>query len=216
MIASLFKDYDTVLFDFDGTLIDSTQDLVNALNITLSLEKIGAVPPEIARPFAGIGARALLECGYRYHNIPLSTHKKDILVSVFMESYARIMLQHTCPYQGATELLQTLYTQKKRLILATNKPKKFTNVIVPSLGWNHYFTALVCPEDVSARKPDPAHLLDAMRIAGGLSGHAIMVGDSIADYNAALAAEIDVMMVDFHHHDTSVYSKAKYIVKSFV
>lgn len=216
MIASLFKDYDTVLFDFDGTLIDSTQDLVNALNVTLSLEKLSAVPTEIARPFAGVGVKALLECGYKYHNTPLSTHKRDVLSSVFMETYARIMLQHTCPYQGATELLQTLHASKKRLILATNKPKKFTSVIIPSLGWDIYFTALACPEDVSARKPDPAHLLDAMRIAGGLSSNAVMVGDTDADYNAAIGADIDVIMVNFHNHNMDGYSKAKHILTGFV
>lgn len=214
---SFWTEYKTILFDLDGTLINSAKDLTDALNDVLVTRNIPIVPFEVARPYAGIGSMAMIDCAFNYHKLPeLSLEGKEKLRADFMEAYAKRVLTSTSPFEGAEALLDMLNKRGISLILATNKPRRFTEIIIAHLGWDKYFKAIACPDDVSKRKPDPAHLQDATKMAKVTLDNALMVGDTIADYEAAKGCNIHIAMVDFIGYDMKRFPEANYIIKSYL
>ena len=125
------------------------------------------------------------------------------------------MLNHTTPFDGVEACLEKLYNQGKNLILATNKPEQFTKVIIEHLGWNKYFKALVCPENVTHKKPHPDHLSEALEIAGITDNNPLMVGDSFTDYESALQNGFDIAMINFSYSDPSQFPKSTYFLEKY-
>lgn len=214
-MENFWSNYDTILFDLDGTLINSAYDLVHSLFEVLPKYHIELVPFEYLRPFAGIGSIAMIDAVVNYHKIEIAQELKDKIRASFLDAYEKNILTHTTPFDGAENLLSTLYNSGKRLILATNKPHKFTKIIIEHLGWNKYFKVLACSDTVSQRKPNPLHLLESMEQSGGISKKALMVGDSVADYEAALAVPMDIVMVSFYEQDKSLFPKATFHLDKF-
>lgn len=210
-----FLKYQTILFDLDGTLIDSAADLVGALNDTISDIFLTPVPLDGAIRLAGIGSRHLLRYAFEYHKRPYNDADIENLVPYFMNAYEKNMLDKTNAFSGSDLLLKKLKENGKNLLLITNKPRRFTPHIIHNLGWSHLFDGIFCPEDVSKRKPDAAHILDALEISNFSSEGCLMVGDSVADYEAALAANIPVMIVGFYGQTQKEFPKAKYFIKSY-
>ncbi len=214
-MEKFWSDYDTILFDLDGTLIDSAYDLVQSLLQVLPEYHIQTVPFEYLRPFSGIGSLAMIDAVVNYHKIEITMELRENIRNSFLETYEKNILNQTTPFDGAEKLLFSLKSMGKRLILATNKPYRFTKIIIEHLGWNQYLTHLACSDTVSQRKPNPCHLLEAMEQSGGISNKALMVGDSVADYEAALAIPMDVVMVSFYGQDKNLFPKANFYLDKF-
>ena len=214
-MLSYFEKYDTILFDLDGTLIDSAESLVAALNNTI-IDILPSVIPigETVRQLAGIGSRNLLRYAFEYHNKPYTEQDIENLVPDFLNAYEKLHHQ-TEPFDGATNLLKDLKAKNKNLLLATNKPKRFTHPIMDNLNWTSLFDGIYCPEDVSQKKPNPAHLLEALANSNISTHNALMVGDSITDYHAALNAHISVMMVCFNGQTKQQFPNADYFIDDF-
>ncbi len=191
----------TILFDLDGTLVDSAPDLIGMLNRLLVQEGLAPVPLASARHLVGHGARALLEHGFLEAGADWKTAARDDLFQRFLADYLEHIADHTRPFDGVVETLDRLAARGARLVVATNKRTDLSLALVRALALESRFAAVVGPDRVSARKPSGAHLVEACRLAGGDPARAVMVGDSTTDTGAALDARIPCVAVSFGYND---------------
>jgi phosphoglycolate phosphatase len=212
---TLFSKYQTIMFDLDGTLIDSAADLVEALNTVIADIFPSRVPYDGAKRLAGIGSRHLLRYAFEYHNTPYDDAIIESFVPAFLDAYQKNMLDKTTAFAGADSLLRTLKNNGKNLLLITNKPRRFTPDIIDNLGWTDLFDGIYCPEDVSCKKPSPQHLLEPLKKHNLNPDNALMVGDSITDYDAAIAANIPVMIVGFYEQTHAEFPLAQYFIQGY-
>ncbi|RMB08902.1 phosphoglycolate phosphatase [Eilatimonas milleporae] len=186
-----------IIFDLDGTLIDSAPDLHAATNHVL--ETIGR--PHITlgqvRHMVGQGARRLIEKGLTATG-GRQNHSIDDLLPVFLEYYGNNLTRHgTSLFAGGADLLDTLSATGFGLGLCTNKPVALTKPLLSALKIDHHFGAVLGGDSLSVRKPDPRHLIETADRLSGSTGAALMVGDSSSDIDAAKAAGWPSIAVTF-------------------
>lgn len=166
-----------VLFDLDGTLVDSLDDLATAVGRVL--EEHGLRPagrPEVRR-MIGDGAPILLGRAFAARGAPTP----EGVLERFRAVYAEVCLRATRPYPGIPELLERLSAAGRPVAVVTNKPTAFAETIVEGLGLAPHVRAVLGPERVTERKPSPAHVREALERIGGTPGSAVMVGDGTTD-----------------------------------
>lgn len=180
-----------VVFDLDGTLIDSAQDLATALNETLLGVSPATRPLPLGqvRSFVGEGARRLVARGLEAAGVDVD---RDEAVRLFMENYSAHLLDTTRFYPGIEALLEAL--ADRRLAVLTNKPGAFSRKILAGLGASHRFFRVV-GGDESPRKPDPGGLLSLAEEAGVAVSETVLVGDSAIDVRTGRAAGVTVVGV---------------------
>ncbi len=178
-----------LVFDLDGTLVDSSRDLAAATNAALQRLEPGLapIPLEAVVRFIGEGARVLIERALRHTGLALSA---DQVLPVFLECYGERLLDTTRLYPGIPEALEAL--RETTLAVLTNKPGAFSRTILEGLGVAPRFARIFGPDDVPARKPDPAGLLHLLRELGSEPDAAWMIGDSATDVKTARAAGVRV------------------------
>ena len=190
--------FDTIVFDLDGTLADTAPDLAAVLNHVLTRLGRGTVPAESVRHLVGHGARALLRRG-----LAATGESNEALVEaafpLYMEHYSANICRGTRVYPGIEAALDDLAARGVALAVCTNKMESLSLKLLDALGWSNRFQALVGGDSVSARKPDPAPLREAIARAGG--GRAAFVGDSIVDADTARAAGLPFVAVSFGFSD---------------
>ncbi|WP_296165836.1 HAD-IA family hydrolase [uncultured Brevundimonas sp.] len=175
----------TIAFDLDGTLVETHRDLVGTLNRMLVREGLPSVPMEGAADLIGGGARALLEHGFAAAGASKEDATRPELFDAFIADYIEHIADHSRPYDGVVETLKRLAARGAILCVATNKRSDLSERLLAALDLTRHFAAIVGPDRVSARKPDGAHLKEAVQLAGGDSERAIMVGDATPDTAAA-------------------------------
>lgn len=184
-----------VVFDLDGTLIDSAADLANALNYALGVRKLAPFPLAQVKEMVGGGIPKLVERALLAHGVT------DVellpLAADFVKYYRDNLTLRTAPYEGAVELLESLKGQGRRLGLCTNKQHELTVQIVRQLGIEKYFGAILGERDGHPRKPEPGPLLDVLEALGVPPRDAAMVGDSGADVECAKAAGVLPIVVRY-------------------
>lgn len=188
-----------IVFDLDGTLVDTAPDLVGALNASLALEDLAPISLEVTRNLVGAGVRALIERGIAHHGHALTPERSQELVSHFMNYYAVNIANESRPYPGVIDALHDLKSQGWRFAVCTNKPEKLARQLIAELKMTHWFEAICGGDSFVFHKPDPRHLTETIVLAGG--GKAIMVGDSRTDVDTARAAGIPVIGVSFGYTD---------------
>jgi phosphoglycolate phosphatase len=176
-----------VVFDLDGTLVDSSRDLATAVNRALRRVAPGAppLPEDTVRAFIGSGARVLIARSLAFAGLPQPVEE---VLPVFLEAYRDCLLDTTVLYPGTAEALERLRDRDRRLAVLTNKPGDMSRAILEGLGVADRFFRIYGAGDLEARKPDPAGL---RRIAdeAGVDGRAVvMVGDSGIDVRTGRAA----------------------------
>lgn len=190
----------TVVFDLDGTLVDTAPDLCAALNHALAALGRPGVPAEDVRHMVGHGARKLLERG-----LATSGEATPAIVEAgvphFLDYYAAHIAVGSRPFDGVEAALDALAAAGTRLAICTNKPVALSRALVSALGWDGRFAANLGFDSVDRPKPDPGHVLAAIAAAGGMPATTIFVGDSITDTTAARAANIPVVAVSFGFSD---------------
>jgi phosphoglycolate phosphatase len=174
-----------VLFDLDGTLIDSAPDLAGAANAMRAARGMQALPLEVLRPMVGAGARGMvgLALGVRPDHADY-----EALRGEFLERYERAMLVHTAVFAAMLPVLDRLDSTGRRWGIVTNKAERFTQTIVAGLGLQQRAAAVVCGDTTPHSKPHPAPLVEAARRAGVHAGQCIYVGDDARDMQAGRAA----------------------------
>ena len=190
----------TLVFDLDGTLVDTSADLCASLNHVLRLYARPEVDADTVRHLVGHGARALIQRG-----LALAGEDNPALVEEavphFLRYYADNIAVGSRPYAGVEAALDELADSGVVTAVCTNKPEALARQLIGALGWERRFAAILGGDSLSVRKPDAAHVLGTIQAAGGAVGSSVFVGDSSVDVAAARAAQVPVVVVSFGFAD---------------
>lgn len=192
----------TIVFDLDGTLVDTAPDLVAVLNQVLGEAGLLPLPFEEGRNLIGGGAKALLERGFAQAGEALSETRGDKLFGRFLTLYRDRLAEMSRPYPGVVDTLAQLTAAGATLAVCTNKRTDLSVALLAQLDLTRFFATVMGPDSAGARKPDRRHLEAAVAGAGGDLARALMVGDSIADAAAARAAGVPLVLVSFGYTET--------------
>ena len=192
-----------ILFDLDGTLIDSAPDLVETLNIILKRHGRATLTINAVKKLVGNGARALLERGFKETGAP--PENLDALSVEFIETYVPNCAVLSRPFSGVIETLKIFAKNGYRMAVCTNKPQAPSETILTKLGLMQYFEVVVGGDYFPVRKPDPQHLLGTLQLMDAQGNPAIMVGDSYNDVASARNAEMPVIVVTYGYTTTPAH-----------
>ncbi|CCQ75454.1 phosphoglycolate phosphatase [Magnetospira sp. QH-2] len=188
---------DYILFDFDGTLVDSVPDVCHGLNKALARIDRAPRTVEQVKSWVGKGARDLVVSALELSGGVLSDCETDAVCKDFLEAYAAEPIIDSVIFPGAVEMLETLQAQGKTLGICTNKPSLTAAPVMQALDLEKYFPVVLCGDQVIHKKPDARHVLDCVTAMGGTPERAVLVGDSENDAYAARNAGIAYVMVSF-------------------
>lgn len=186
---------DTLVFDLDGTLIDSAPDLANALNQVLAAADRSTLSVEQVAAMVGDGIAVLVERGFTATGgVP-----SDLPAAVerFRAAYTHVASDRTILYPGVIETLTLLRNDGYRMAVCTNKPIAATNIVLRALNLTQFFDAVAGGDTFPTRKPDPAHVTGTLNMLGSRAEQAIMIGDSTNDVVAATGAGVPVVAVSY-------------------
>jgi phosphoglycolate phosphatase len=184
-----------VVWDLDGTLIDSAPDIAKALNTLLNEHDRLGHPVEKVRPMIGAGVAKLIERGFRAAGAPLDDAVCGKLAPRFIELYSAHATDRTRLVNDARETLARVYHAGARQAICTNKPLNLTLQILNALDIAGFFAAVVGGDSTPEKKPHPLPLLTCLKELGAAPGDALMIGDSAADVGSARAAGVPVILV---------------------
>jgi phosphoglycolate phosphatase len=191
----------TIVFDLDGTLVDTAPDLVRALNRTLDLEGLPQMKLETVRQLVGRGARVLIERAADLSGVAFAGERLDQLTQEFIGFYKEDIARESRPFDGAVEALKALAALGATLAVCTNKRTDLSLQLLDALGLTQHFAAIVGADAVAQRKPHPEHYRATVERAGGSVRRSLMVGDTSADVDAARGAGAPVIAVSFGYSD---------------
>jgi phosphoglycolate phosphatase len=194
----------TVVFDLDGTLVDTAPDLINALNFVLDREGLPPVPPHSARNMIGGGARRLIERGLELEGRAASVGDITRLTDDFIAYYAEHIADVSRPFEGLESALDDLGKRGYRFAVCTNKLEWLSKLLLDRLGLSARFSAICGADTFGIAKPDPAILQQTVARAGGDISCAIMVGDAGPDIGVARRAGIPVIGVGFGYTEIPI------------
>jgi phosphoglycolate phosphatase len=194
----------TVVFDLDGTLVDTAPDLIEALNFILDREGLPPVPMRSARSMIGAGARKLIERGLELECRTVSASDLNRMTADFIDYYAAHIADASRPFEGLESALDDLSEQGCRFAVCTNKLEWLSKRLLDELGLSARFAAICGADTFGVSKPDPAILRQTIARAGGQTASAIMVGDAGTDVGVARRAGIPVIGVSFGYTDVPI------------
>lgn len=207
----------TIVFDLDGTLIDTAPDLIDALNLILTREEgLPAVPSDTARNLIGSGARTMIERALAAAGRMRSPLELDRLYAVFIAHYADHIADRSRPFPQLGTTLARLADAGYRLAVCTNKLEWLSKRLLQTLQLADAFAAICGQDTFGVHKPDPEVFRRTVLRAGGEPRRAIMVGDSKTDVSTARNAKVPVVAVDFGYSDVPVTTlRPDRIISSF-
>lgn len=194
----------TLVLDLDGTLADTNVDLIGTLNVIIAREGAEPIAIEQARDVVGAGARAMLAKALRLRGRAVSEARMEALYADFLAHYASNLAVHSRLFDGVLSALSRFEAADWRLAVCTNKIEAHSITLLRALGVADRFAAICGRDTFAFCKPDPRHLIETIRRAGGDPARAVMVGDSRTDIDTARAAMIPVVAVTFGYTDVPV------------
>lgn len=203
-----------VLFDLDGTFLDTADDLAASMNAALVHLDLPEVPSAKVRHMVGHGARRMLALG-----VELATgrspadYELDRGLEVFLAHYAANIAVHTRPFEGAIALVEALRAEGRATAICTNKREALAVHLLETLGMTALFDAVVGGDTAEAAKPNPAPLRLCLERCGAARG--VLIGDSDTDIRAAENAMIPCLLAEFGYGPTSLKSKASGVFPSY-
>jgi len=189
-----------ILFDLDGTLLDTITDLADAANLMQAELGRPALSQTRVHSFVGRGVNDFIYRCLAESSEP-SAAEVDTAHGVFRRHYMRVNGQTTRPYPGVSELLAALATRGLKMAVVTNKSTVFTLPLLQQFNLTQYFGAIVCGDTLPVRKPDPAMIHYACGLLGAKPEESLMIGDSINDALAARAAGVPVLLVKYGYSE---------------
>jgi len=194
----------TIVYDLDGTLADTAEDLVATLNWLLAKEGLKPMPVESAGSLVGAGARALIKRGFAASGKSLDAQAMEALFADYLSYYGAHIMVRSRLYPGVDKALAAFEGLGFRQAVCTNKTESLAKLLIAKLGIADRF-AFICGQDTfGVGKPDAKPLLETIAASGGARNRAIMVGDSGTDILTARAANVPVIAVDFGYADVPV------------
>ncbi|OQW60701.1 MAG: phosphoglycolate phosphatase [Proteobacteria bacterium SG_bin9] len=203
-----------VVFDLDGTLVDTAPDLVGALNAILERNGIPPVPPQAARKLIGAGARALLERGLERDGRAVDADTLNRMVQDFIAYYADNIAVRSKPFDGLIAALDILAERGCRFAVCTNKLEWLSKRLLDELDLSKRFAAICGADTFGVSKPDPTILRQTVARAGGDMSSTIMVGDAGPDVGVARRAGVPVIGVDYGYTEVPIRDLSPDIVIS--
>ena len=197
---------ETIVFDLDGTLVDTAPDLAAALNAVLMREHLAPVPLDSVRQMVGRGARVLIENALAWHKVAADPARTTELVRHFLEYYEANIAVTSRPFDGMEPCIRDLTRRGHRIGICTNKPEHLSKKLMAELGLADLFPVILGADSRPWRKPDPRHLTDTIDALGGRSTNAVLVGDSETDARTARAAGVPLILVSFGYTDTPAHA----------
>lgn len=176
-----------VIFDLDGTLVDSVDDLCNSVNAARAYMGLPPLPHDLVASYVGNGAPVLIR---RAMGPEASEEQVQEALSFFLSYYREHMLDHTRPYPGVVETLEQLRGQGVKMAVLTNKPQRFSRDLCAGLGLAQYFFQIYGGNSFEQKKPDPIGIRTLMQEAGAKQAETWMVGDSATDVLTARNAGV--------------------------
>jgi phosphoglycolate phosphatase len=193
-----------VVFDLDGTLVDTAPDLISALNFVLDREGLRPVPLHSARNMIGAGARKLIERGLEVEGRVAGPEDITRLTADFIDHYAAHIADASRPFEGLESALDDLAARGYRFAVCTNKLEWLSKLLLDRLGLSSRFSAICGADTFGVSKPDPAILRQTVARAGGELASTIMVGDAGPDIGVARRAGVPVIGVEFGYTDIPI------------
>ncbi len=188
-----------IVFDLDGTLVDTAPDLAAAMNAVLSEAGRPALPLDTVRHLVGRGARTLIGRGFSVTGAPAAPEKLDGYVNSFLAHY-RENIASSRPYPNVPETLTALVSEAS-LGVCTSKPQEFADMLLAELNLTRFFGSVHGAGRTPYVKPDPKHYTDVIAELGGTIAQSVMVGDSNTDVELARAAGAPVVLVSYGYTD---------------
>jgi phosphoglycolate phosphatase len=193
-----------IVFDLDGTLLDTAPDLVETLNVVFAREGLTPLPYDTARNLVGGGAKAMIARGIEAEGHVLAPAKLEQMFTDFIAYYSDHVAERSQPFPGLTEALDTLGARGHRFAVCTNKLERLSVRLLDRFKLADRFAAICGQDTFGIQKPDPEILRRTVAAAGGTMKHAIMVGDSNTDIRTARAGGIPVIAVDFGYSERPI------------
>lgn len=188
--------HSVVIFDLDGTLVDSARDLSQTLNYILSGEGLPPLAPDLTRHMVGHGALAMMKKGFEVAGQTFPEgDEKERLRSQFIAHYADHIADHTVVFDGVIEALETLTDRGAKLAVCTNKTIALADKLLAALGLDGKFELVLGRDSLATWKPSPEPLMHILQHTGRRTG--VMVGDSYTDRDAARAAGLPCALATF-------------------
>lgn len=204
----ILENKDHLIFDLDGTLIDSVPDLTTALNCMAKRLNLDSFDEDTVRTWVGNGASILVKRALsRSKDISNSINEEyfNEALEIFFECYQANLCKKTKLFEGVLETLETLKKRGYKMSIVTNKPSKFTTPIIKELDIKRYFDVVIGADDLPLKKPDPMPLIEAIKRVNSTNEASVMVGDSKNDILAAKSAEVTSVGVTYgYNYDTPI------------
>jgi phosphoglycolate phosphatase len=176
-----------VLFDLDGTLVDTAEDLATALNRCRDRRGLAPTPLQELRPWTSHGARGLIRRGF---GLAPADPGYEELRSEFLDYYEQAVCVHSRLYEGVEQTLQAIEISSRRWGVVTNKPGRFTAPLLRALGLESRAACVVSGDTAARPKPDPAPILHALEACGVGAAACVYIGDDLRDVQAGRAAGV--------------------------
>jgi phosphoglycolate phosphatase len=192
----------TIVFDLDGTLVDTAPDLVAAANHVLGHVGLPPVDAQTLRPYIGHGARVMIERATAVAKLSEAEHER--LLERFLDYYSANIAVGSRPFEGAVDALERFKAAGAKLAVCTNKREGMSRLLLDTLDLSRFFSAIAGRDTLANSKPHPGHLLGTIDLAGGDPARAVMIGDSNVDIATAKAANVPVIAVSFGYTDTPI------------
>lgn len=190
-----------VIFDLDGTLVDTAPDLIDSLNYAIAAAGLAPTTYADLKHLVGHGARVMIKRAFALRNKDLSEDDLEPLYERFLSHYLEQMPGQSLPYPGIVAALDRLKAAGFTLAVCTNKTTALALPLLEKLGLSQYFTATTCGDTFEWRKPDARHITGTIDMAGGEQVNSVMVGDSLNDIASARNASIPSIGVTFGYTD---------------
>jgi len=187
----------TIVFDLDGTLVDTAPDLLASLNAVLTEAGHRTVDPVELRSLVGFGVRRLFERAFALTGTSLSDDNLNTYSDAFLAYYRENIANESVPFPGVHETLEALKAEGALLGVCTNKPHDLSGMLLEKLDLTRYFGSVIGAGVSPYNKLDPRHILDVVAALKGDAKRAVMVGDSSVDVNAAKNSKVPVIVMTY-------------------
>ncbi|WDI30031.1 HAD-IA family hydrolase [Hyphococcus flavus] len=203
-----------VLFDLDGTLVDTAEDLAASMNHAMQSAGLAPVAAESVRHLVGHGARRMLMRGYELSvDRTPDDQELDDALALFLEHYEANIAVHSRPFDGAVEMIEALRARGARMAICTNKREAMARLLMETLGFTKLFETIVGADTASAAKPDAAPVQLCLQRTN--ADRAAFIGDSDTDIKAASAAGLPCFVADFGYGPLTLQDQTAGIFSSY-
>ena len=204
----------TILFDLDGTLVDTAEDLAASMNHALSADGLGPIPPCEVRHLVGYGARRMLMRGYQIAlEKDADGDRLDAAFDRFLTHYEANIAVHSRPFAGVVDIIERLRADGARMAVCTNKREAMAALLLEALGLAPLFDFVAGADTAAASKPDPAPVLLCLKKTGAARG--VFIGDSDTDIRAAEAAGLPCLIADFGYGPLTLSDRASKVFSRY-